>query len=152
MKKKVLSVLIVLALLFTVLSYFHVDGSELPSIDALSDGYSITVVRTNTLHNSSQQQTYTLSPEQIHAVQKLLRKSQFTRRLSHSYSYKGLHDIYSILLERYDDAGKQVDFIQIFFVEDLYLSISAPYANERLTLRILNDDLDEKLDQILIQK
>jgi hypothetical protein len=35
-------------------------------------------------------------------------------------------------------------------VEDLYFSVSAPYSDTRLTLKVHSDQLDEKLDQILV--
>lgn len=134
-----------------ILSWFRVDGSELPSIENLSEHYIATISKTAASHNNFQSQEYILTDEQILALKEVLLNSRFTRRLSHSYSYKGLHDTYSIVLELDNEMGKQVDFIQIFFVEDLYFSVVAPYSGERMTLKIRNPQLDEMLDQIILE-
>ena len=152
MKKKLFLCLILLLLILGAvdfLSYYHVDGTELPAIHVLTGEYTGTVRKTPSSLNNYQTQEYTLSSEQILAFQELLQNSSFTRHFSPSYSYKGLHDTYSIVLELYNDQGKQVDFVQIFFVEDLYFTIAAPYSGENLTLKVRNDQLDEVLDSIL---
>ena len=132
-----------------VLSWFHVDGSELSGIEQVSENHTVSVIKTPASVNNYQSIEYTLTAEQILALKELIQDSHFTRYPFNSYSYKGLHDTYSILLELENGEGKQVDFITIFFVEDLYFSISAPYADEDLTLKIRTKQLDEKLDEIL---
>lgn len=152
MKKKLFICLILLLLILGAvgfLSYYHVDGTELPAIHALTGEYTGTVRKTPSSLNNYQTQEYTLSSEQIQDFQKLLQNSSFTRHFSPSYSYKGLHDTYSIVLELYNDQGKQVDFVQIFFVEDLYFTISTPHSGQHITLKVRNDQLDEALDSIL---
>ena len=153
MKKKFVRDTLVFLLILGIigfLCYHHVDGTELPAISGVTGEYTAFVTRTQNQFNNHQSQEYTLSSEQIMAMQELLRTSKFTRYYSNSYSYKGLHDTYSIVLELSDGQGKQVDFIQIFFIEDLYLSISAPYVHQQLMLKVHSDQLDEALDQILL--
>ena len=153
MKKKFLLCLLALLLILGIagfLSYYHVDGTELPAIQELTGEYTASVVKTQNSFNNYQPQEYTLSSEQVLAFQRLLQSSSFTRHFSKHRRYEGFHDTYSIVLELYNDQGKQVDFIQIFFVEDLYFTISAPYSGERLSLNVRNDQLDEKLDTILM--
>ena len=153
MKKKYLLCLIALLLILGIagfLSYYHVDGTELPAIQGLTGEYTASVVKTQNSFNNYQPQEYTLSPEQVLAFRELLQSSSFTSHFSRHHRYEGFHDTYSIVLELYDDQGKQLDFIQIFFVEDLYFTISAPYSSERLSLNVRNDQLDEVLDAILV--
>ena len=153
MKKKFLICLIVFLLILSAVgffSYYHVDGTELPAIQGLTGEYTATVHKALGSISNYQPQSYTLSPEQVLAFRELLQSSSFTRHFSKHRYYEGLHDTYSIVLELYDDQGKQVDFIQIYFVEDLYFTISAPYSGEHLTLNVRNDQLDEGLDAILL--
>ena len=153
MKKKLIIGLIVLLLILSAVgffSYYYVDGTELPAIHDLTGEYTASVVKTQISFNNYQPQEYTLSSEQVLAFRDLLHSSSFTRHFSKHRYYEGLHDTYSIVLELYDDQGKQVDFIQIFFVEDLYFTISVPYSGERLSLNVRNDQLDEVLDAILL--
>lgn len=152
MKKRYwISFVVILLLIATLLflSWFRVDGSELHSMDQVSENYTVSVRKTPGSLNNYQTIEYTLTADQIVAFRELVFDTSFTRHLSNSYSYRGLRDTYSILLEFYNEQGKQVDFITIFFVEDLYFSISAPYAEERLTLKIQDEQFDEKLDAIL---
>lgn len=139
--------LLIATLLF--LSWFRVDGSELQSMDQVSENYTVSVRKTPGSLNNYQTIEYTLTADQIVAIKELVLDTSFTRHLSRHRYYSGLRDTYSILLELYDDQGQQLDFIQIFFVEDIYFTISAPYAEERLTLKIQDKQFDEKLDAIL---
>lgn len=127
---KYLAVVLLLLSTILALSWYRVDGSELQSMDNLSEAYTVSVIKWPKSQNNHQSIEYTLNAEQIMAFKELVLDSSFTRQFSHSYSYNGMRDTYSILLELYNEQDKQVDFIQIFFVEDLYFSISSPYAEE----------------------
>ena len=142
-----LSVVLILAVVFFT-SWFYVCGREIACMQAVSDQYTCFVDKTN--DNLSNPTTYTLTNDQILQLKELVLSSRFLRRLSHSYTYKGLHDTYSLVLELESSQGKQEDFIQIFIVEDLYISLSAPYTHERLTLKILDPQFCDELEAILL--
>lgn len=150
MKRKfmaALSVILILAVVFFT-SWFYVGGREIACMQAVSDQYTCFVDKTN--DNLSNPTTHTLTKDQILQLKELVLSSRFLRRMSHSYTYTGMCDTYSLVLEREDSQGKQVDFIQIFIVEDLYISISAPYTHERLTLKLLDPQFCEELETILL--
>ena len=142
-----LSVILILAVVFFT-SWFYVGGREIACMKAVSDQYTCFVDKTH--DNLSNPTTHTLTKDQILQLKELVLSSRFLRRMSHSYTYKGLHDTYSLVLELESSQGKQEDFIQIFIVEDLYISISAPYTNERLTLKILDPQFCDELEAILL--
>lgn len=146
-----ISFVVILLLIATLLflSWFRVNGSELQSMEQVSEDYTVSVSKTYGSLNNYQSIEYTLNAEQIMAFKELVLDTSFIRHLSRHHYYSGLRDTYSILLELYNEQGQQLDFIQIFFVEDIYFTISAPYAEERLTLKIQDEQFDEKLDEIL---
>lgn len=151
MKKKVIVwlcvILLVLAAVLTY-SYFRVDGRELRFIADISEDYTATVTKTHASLEYRETE-YVLNGEQILQLQALILDSSFTRRLSPNYSYSGLRDTYQIVLELTDPQGQQQDFIILYCVEDLYLSISAPYDGVHLTLKINNPQWHAELDAIL---
>lgn len=143
---------ILAALLLTSLlaySYFSVDGTEIKEIEAVTEHYTATVVKTHeTL--TGQQTEYTLSPQQISLFKELIQNSRFIRKLSSDFYYKGLKDTYRITLELFDSNGKQRDFLSLYCVEDLYLMIwaTAPDSQD-YALLIRNPNWHNDLEALL---
>ena len=128
------TVFLLLLSLVSVYSYFRVDGHEIDSISAISEEYTATVTKTHgTL--AREKTEYVLSSEQVLLLKELILDGSYTRRLSFDYSYTGLRDTYQITLECTAASGKQVDFISIHCVENLYLQIRCPYGEKDFSLK-----------------
>lgn len=143
-----LVVILISGIIFAI-SWIYIDGTEISCLEAVSDQYTGFVDKTLVSFNNYDSVSHTLTEDQILQLKQLLLDSRFRRNLSHSYSYNGLHDTYSLFLECDDSQGRQVAFIQIFIIEDLYISITSPYTDERFTMKILDNQFCDVLDRIL---
>ena len=143
-----LVVILISGIIFAI-SWIYIDGTEISCLEAVSDQYTGFVDKTLVSFNNYDSVSHTLTEDQFLQLKQLLLDSRFRRYLSHSYSYNGLHDTYSLFLECDDSQGRQVAFIQIFIIEDLYISITSPYTDERFTMKILDNQFCDVLDRIL---
>ena len=148
MKRKYIIFGVILLLVLCLFSYFHVAGRELAPVASLTENYSCAVTKTeDTIDGPTTDST--LTGDQILELRELILESSFTRVPSNSYTYHGYHDRYSFLLELRDSQGLQKDIIRMDYVENLYLSISAPYDDLYITLKIKNPHWHERLERIL---
>ena len=148
MKRKYIILGVILLLVLCIFSYFHVPGRELAPVASLTENYTCAVTKTkDTIDGPTT--NYTLTGEQVLQLRELILASSFTRVPSNSYTYNGYHDRYSFLLELTDSQGLQKDFILMDYVENLYFTISAPYDDLYITLKINNPQWHELLDDIL---
>lgn len=140
--------ILAIVLVFVLLAcYFHVKGTEIKGINAISEDYTCTIHKAISFGGEENQ--YTLQPDQIMALRELILDTNFTRRISSGFSYTGPKAEYRITLECTGTDGRELDFIYIMCVDNLYCQISLPYQNQQWYLNIHNSHWQETLEEIL---
>ena len=147
MKRRIIIILAIVLVFVLLACYFHVKGTEIKGIHAISEDYTCTI-RKEAVFGGEENQ-YTLDSDQIMALRELILDTNFTRRISNGFSYTGPKTEYCITLECTGTDGRELDFIYIICVDNLYCQISLPYQNQQLHLNIHNSHWQESLEHIL---
>ena len=143
--KKFLSVIVILALVAFVYSFFHIGGGEIKFLDKLTEAKSVTV--TVIPEENDEKVEYDLNKTQIEKLQKLIEENSYTRRIS-STIIGVLPDKRYTILANWDDGGEKHLYISLLGGE--YIQILGEYGSNYHKIR--HSDFEKELLSVLDNK
>ncbi|MBR2847604.1 MAG: hypothetical protein IKB89_06015 [Clostridia bacterium] len=140
--KKLLPVIIILAVAVLAYSFFHIDGREIKFIDKLSEAKAVTVIVMN--KENDEKTEYDLNRDQIEHLKNLVEGNSYTRRIS-STIIGALPDKRYTIFANWDDNGQKHFHINLIGGE--YIQILGEFGSRYH--KIKNSDFEKELISII---
>ncbi len=143
--KKLLPVIIILAVIVFTYSFFHISGGEIRFIDKLSEAKTVTVMVID--RESDKKTELNLNREQIEHLKKLIEENSYTRRIS-STIIGVLPDKRYTILANWNDNGQK--HLHISLMGGEYIQVLGEFGSHYH--KIKNPDFEKELISILDDK
>lgn len=143
--KKVLPIVIILALITCTYSFFNLDGREIKFVDKLEEAKTVTVIIRN--EKSDERIEYDLNSQQITRLRKLIEENSYTRRISSTIIGVLPDNRYTIFVN-WDDNGQK--HLHISLLGGQYIQILGEHGGNYHKIR--NSDFEKELISILDNK
>ncbi len=140
--KKLLPIMIILAISAFVYSFFNIGGHEINFVDKLLEAKTVTV--TVIAEDSNENVEYDLNAEQIARLKKLIEENTYTRRIS-STIVGALPDKRYTIFANWDDNGQK--HLHISLLGGEYIQILGEYGSHYH--KIKNSGFEKELISIL---
>ena len=140
--KKLLIVIIILAVIVLTYSFFHIDGREIKFVDKLSEAKTVTVIVMN--EKNDEKVEYDLNAEQKEQLKKLIESNSYTRRIS-STIVGVLPDKRYTIFANWDDNGQK--HLHINLIGGEYIQILGEFGSRYH--KIKNPNFEKELISII---
>ena len=140
--KKFLPIVIIVAIVSFVYSFFHIGGREIKFVDKLLEAKTVTVIVMNEENNEKAE--YDLSAAQIKKLKTLIEENSYTRRIS-STIVGVLPDTRYTIFANWDDNGQK--HLHISLLGGEYIQVLGEYASRYH--KIKNPDFEKELRNVI---